>query len=200
MRISHGQAHSGRLPVDPIGHRRGLTSQSATRPSPGQVHQRLYARPRDGQGPEGILTREGRRPPHALGRQPPFARGETVEAQEWGCHRRFPGHIVVDERAEALQTAREWRRRDTIWTDGSRLNSRGVGAACVWQYAGGWAWRRYHLGTNRGVFGTETYAIYQALRHRYTGSATATDRVRTDTIDPSQRFAIAAMDLLPTTR
>ena len=37
------------------------------------------------------------------------------------------------------------------------------GAACVWQSSGGWVGRCYYLGTNKEVFGEETYAIYQAL-------------------------------------
>ena len=74
--------------------------------------------------------------------------GETVEAQEGGARRRFPGHIIVDERAEALQTAREWGRRDTTWTDGSRLDSGGVGAVCVWKSLAGRSGRRYYLSTN----------------------------------------------------
>ena len=40
----------------------------------------------------------------------------------------------------ALQTAHEWRRWGTIWTDGSREDSEEVGAAYVWQTPGGWTW------------------------------------------------------------
>ena len=44
-----------------------------------------------------------------------FRPGET---QEWVTRQRFPGRIIIGERAGALQIANEWRRRDTIWTDG----------------------------------------------------------------------------------
>ena len=45
----------------------------------------------------------------------------------------FPGRIVVEEREKALQTANAARRdRDTLWTDGSRLDSGEVDAAAVW--------------------------------------------------------------------
>lgn len=82
---------------------------------------------------------------------------------EWGIGRRFPGQIIVEGRAGALQTAKECRRRDTMWTDGSRLDGGGVGA-CVWQTPAGWTGRRIYLGSNKEVFGAETYAIYPALR------------------------------------
>ena len=87
-------------------------------------------------------------------------RGGTLEVQEWSTNRRCPGRIVVEERTEALVTAREWRHRDTIWTDGPRLESGEVGAACVWQSPGGWTGRRFHLGTNKEVFDAEVFAIY----------------------------------------
>ena len=71
----------------------------------------------------------------------------------------------------------------------------------------GWTGRRFHLGTNKEVFGAETFAIYQALRivdqrqesgHGYTvfvDSTAAIYRVRTDALGPGQRFAIAAMEV-----
>ena len=70
----------------------------------------------------------------------------------------------------------------------------------------GWASRRYHLGSGKEVFDTEVYTIYQALSvidqrlwsgHRYTvfvDSAAAIDRVRSDSIGPGQRFAVAAIE------
>ena len=131
--------------------------------------QRLYARPQDGDGSEEILTGE----PSALTTRLRVAvalrRGETVELQEWSASRRFPGRIVAEERAGALVTANEWRRRDTIWPDGSRLGSGEVGAACVWQSSSGWTGRRIHLGTNQEVFDAEVFAIYQALRESASG-------------------------------
>ena len=132
--------------------------------------------------------------------------GETIEVQEWSIYRRFPGRIVVEERAEALVTGRKWRRRDTIWTDGSRLDSSEVGAACVGQSLGGRTGSRLHVGTNKEVFvDAEVFAIYQALRvvgqrqetgHRHTifvDSTAVIDRVRADTMGPGQQFAIATM-------
>ena len=93
-----------------------------------------------------------------------------------------------------------------MWTDGSRIESGEVGEACVWRSPSSWAGRSFHLGTSRGVFDVETFAIYQALRvlgrrqksgHRNTDfvDSTATiDRVRTDVLGPGKRFATAAME------
>ena len=61
---------------------------------------------------------------------PPLGRDGRVP--EVGREPLLPGRIVVEERAKALATANEWRRRDTIWTDGSQLDSGDVGAVCGW--------------------------------------------------------------------
>ena len=54
------------------------------------------------------------------------------------------------KRAEALRTAKEWDRPDTVWTDGSRQEDSAVGAACVWRSPeGGWTGRRIQLGKGR---------------------------------------------------
>ena len=100
--------------------------------------QRLYARPQDGGGPEEILERESTLTTR-LRAAAALCQGETVEQQQWGTTRRFPGRIVVEKRESALITASEWshhdtvecRHRDTVWTDGSRLDSKEVGAAVV---------------------------------------------------------------------
>ena len=86
-------------------------------------------RPRDGGGPEEILNRERSALTTCL--QAALRRGETVGTQEWGTSREFSRQVIVEERVGTLQTASEWRRRDTIWTDGSRIKSGEVGAACV---------------------------------------------------------------------
>ena len=90
--------------------------------------------------------------------------GETVEPQVWEERRTFPGDYTIDEEGPALETARCWRARSTIWIDGSRFNSGAVGAACAWQTNEGWAGRHFHLGNNKEVFDAEVFAIYQALK------------------------------------
>ena len=92
--------------------------------------QHLYARPRDGGGPE-ILVRERSDLTTRQRAVASLSCGKTVETQEWGTGRQFPGRVVVEERVEALLTASEWRGRDTIWTDSSRIESGEVGAECV---------------------------------------------------------------------
>ena len=102
--------------------------------------------------------------------------GATVERQEWGQCRRFPGQVVVDSRKEALDTAVAWNRRDTIWTDGSRLDDCRVGAACVWrtQSPEGWEGRCFHLGDNKEVFNAEFTPSYRLLRLLTRGRRRAT--------------------------
>ena len=174
--------------------------------------QRLYARPKDGEGPEEILEREAgtaltARLRAAASLQP----GNTVERQEWSRRLIFPGEIAIDSRAKAFEIASRpdggtWTREDTIWTDGSRLDSGKVGAVCAWETPSGWTGRRFHLGTNKEVFDAEVYAIYQALRnldqrqerdHRYTifvDSTAAIDRIQSDLPGPGQHFAAAAIE------
>lgn len=69
--------------------------------------QRLYARPRDGRGPEEILTREGSAFIASLRAVVSLRPGHTVETREWSARRCFPGQIIVEKRAEAVQTASE---------------------------------------------------------------------------------------------
>ena len=82
--------------------------------------QRLCARAKGGQGPEEILTRESSPLTSRICAAAAIRRGETAETQEWGSDRCSPGRIIVEERAAALETANEWRRRDTVWTGSSR--------------------------------------------------------------------------------
>ena len=96
---------------------------------------------------------------------------------------------------------------NTAWTDGSRLDDKRVGAVSVWRKPEGWGGRRLHLGSNKEVFDTEVFAIYQALLwfeqrqgsgRRYTlfaDSTGAIERVRSDHIGPGQRFVIVAIEV-----
>ena len=141
----------------------------------------MHARLRDGKGPEEILDRGGAALATCLRAVASLRPGDTLEVQEWGNCRLFPGQAIVESREGALLTADSWSQGDTIWTDGSRLDSGKIGAACVWRILGpcGWAGCRYHLGNNKEVFDAEVYAIIQALNiidqrqecgHRYTVS------------------------------
>lgn len=68
----------------------------------------MFARPRDGQGPEEILTRESSALTVRLREAAALHPGGIVETQEWGSNRIFPGRVIMDKRVEALQTARWW--------------------------------------------------------------------------------------------
>ena len=132
---------------------------------------------------------------------------EMVKAKEWSRDRVFLGRIFIDEKGPAIETAKSWGHRSTIWTDGSRLDSGGVGAACTWRSPEGWTGRRYHLGKNKEVFDAETCATLSALRifdrrqesgSRFTifaDSTAAINRVRTDTVSPGQHLARAAIEV-----
>ena len=109
----------------------------------------------------------------------------------------------MEKKEEAISTARGHRSANTVWTDGSRLDNKRVGAAFVWRSQGGWAGRRFHLGTKE-VFDAEVFVIYQALLwvedqgagSRFTifaDSTAAIERVRTDALGPAQRFAVVAI-------
>ena len=124
-------------------------------------------------------------------------RGGSAEKQEWEVGKRFGGRIVVEKKEEALRTAKEWDRPDTVWTDGFRQEDGAVGAACVWRSPErGWTGRRFQLGKNKEVFDAEVIAVWQALRaveqrnegrREYTifvDSSSAITRVRDDARGP----------------
>ena len=52
---------------------------------------RLHARLKDGEGPEEILEREGSALTTGLRAAASLRPGETVEGQDWGSRRLFPG-------------------------------------------------------------------------------------------------------------
>ena len=83
-------------------------------------------------------------------------------SQDWT----FPGGIFIGDETSSLLQARKWSRPSTtIWTDGSRLDSGRIEAACAWQNQDGeWTGRCFHLGNNKEVFDAEAYAIYRALK------------------------------------
>ena len=82
-----------------------------------------------------------------------------------------------------------------------------MGATCAWKTPRGWTGRRFRLGTNKKVFGTEVHAIYRTLSiidrkqeggHRYTvfvDSTSAIDLIRSDAPGPEQRLAAASIEV-----
>ena len=91
--------------------------------------QRLMARPKGHQGPEEILERRGAQLTGRL-RQVSFLGPEDrLEELCWTRHRVFPGCIQIEE--IAYRTAKEWAdKRNSVWTDGPRLEGGAAGA--VW--------------------------------------------------------------------
>ena len=99
---------------------------------------RLLARPQGGGGPEEILEREEGAVVRRLRAAAGTRAGETVEPQSWEEGKAFPGGFTIDDKGPAKETAQNWRRTGTVWTDGWRLDSGTVGAACAWQTEEGW--------------------------------------------------------------
>ena len=101
---------------------------------------RLLAQPRDGGGPEEILTREGAGITTRIRAAAGTRRGEAMELPVRSEGRAFLGGVAIQERDQALAVARScrWDNPNTVWTDGSRLDSRDVGAACAWNNDGEW--------------------------------------------------------------
>ena len=96
-----------------------------------------------------------------------LGRREAVEVQNWEEFRSRRGEVVVLSRKEVLRTAREWQdMSDTVWTDGSRLESGRVGAAVeFWEKEKeGWARKVTYLGNNKEFFDTEIFAILRAVQ------------------------------------
>ena len=106
------------------GPRAGWASGSTPRSTSRRTDERSSRR---GTTPDQRVARDPRRSwagrgqpsPHGSGRPPPSAKKERQRGRSGLQRRRFRDHIIVEERAAALQVANQWRRRDTIWTDGS---------------------------------------------------------------------------------
>ena len=99
--------------------------------------------------------------------QTAFLTAPAVLTQEWSQGRIFPGVVSIEGESEALYTTQNWDEDsyDTIWTDGSRLDSSRVGAACAWQTEQEvWTGKRFFLGDNKEVFDAGVFAILQALK------------------------------------
>lgn len=75
------------------------------------------------------------------------------------------GKATAEKKDDALEVAREWQDQpDTVWADGSRLESEAVGAAVAFRCREGWVKRGIYLGKNKEVFDAEAFAIMRAAR------------------------------------
>ena len=167
---------------------------------------RLLARPENSGGQEEILRYRNSDLMARIRRICGLGRGETAEVQIWEEFREMRASVIVEEKEEALRTAKEWTdQENSIWTDGSRLENGAVGAAVAFKEEGVWKGKGFYLGKNKEVFDAETYAIYQAMRtlddrgdrgRRYTfsNSQAAVSRIQHDRTGPGQALAILAIE------
>ena len=102
---------------------------------------RLLARPVESNGQEEILLHRGSELTARVRRRCGLKRGETAEIQRWEEFRELRAEVYVEKKEDALRTAREWaeeNQRNTVWTDGSRLENEAVGAAVAFKEEGDW--------------------------------------------------------------
>ena len=114
--------------------------------------------------------------------------------------------VIVEKKEDALRTASEWTDQgNTVWTDGSRLESGAVGAAVAFKEGNTWDRRGIYLGKNKEVFDAEIYAIRQVMETlndrnesgmRYTvfsDSQAAIGRIQHDRTGPGRAQAVLAI-------
>ena len=76
----------------------------------------------------------------------------------------FPGIIRVPLGDEALEEACRSRLGLTMWTDGSRLDNRQVGAGLAWETPKGvWHNKSVLMGKGKEVFNIELIGVVKAL-------------------------------------
>ena len=134
----------GALPSTPLG---ALINESALTPAEplldyrqARFAQRVLSAP-EGSGTEDILQRRGTALTERLRTATHLREGDDVEAGYGEEGKKFQGAVVIMEgkspkEAEemAKAAALEWTdKRNTAWTDGSRLENQKVGCAVVWQ-------------------------------------------------------------------
>ena len=207
-----GRASLGVRRTTPVGI---ITAESALPPARALMDHRqasfalrLLSRPAGSDGQEEILLHKGSELTNRIRSRCGLKRGETAEIQRWEEFRELRAEVHVEKKEEALKTAKEWPEAsqiDTIWTDGSRLEDKRVGAAVAFMGRNGWEQNGVYLGKNKEVFDAELFAIGKALEvldgrgeedRRYTifsDSQAALSRVQHDRTGPGQALAINAI-------
>jgi ribonuclease HI len=92
---------------------------------------------------------------------------DPSEGFEWTTtpqERVFPGEIHIHEAHRAEEEARRPQEGLALWSDGSRLESKAVGAGITWKIGRNWKEMAIPLGRNKEVFDAELYGIQQAIR------------------------------------
>ena len=79
---------------------------------------------------------------------------------------KFTGKIVIQERKIALKEAKEDTSDLILWSDGSRGDAGGAGAAVVWKSPRlfGWNVCKISLGKNKEIWDAELWGISKALK------------------------------------
>ena len=170
---------------------------------------RLLSRPADSGGQEEILIHRNSELTARIRERCGLRRGETAEIQKWEEFREIRAEVHVERKEDALKRAKEWTeedQRDTVWTDGSRLENERVGAAIAFKREGTWKELGVYLGKNKEVFDAELFAISRALKEidsraeenrRYTifsDSQAAISRVQHDRTGPGQTLAVRSIE------
>ena len=125
---------------------------------------RLLSRPADSGGQEEIFAHKGSELTAHIRSRCCLKRGETAEAQRWEEFKELRAEVFVERMEEALETARNWKDQErTIWTDGSRLDNKAVGAAVAFRREDRWTGRGVYLGKNKDVYDAELFSITMAL-------------------------------------
>ena len=76
----------------------------------------------------------------------------------------YPGVIVISLTEQALEEAREPRLGLVLWSDGSRLEHGGVGAAAAWRQSSTWQTCKTSLGKSKEIFDAELWGVSDALK------------------------------------
>ena len=78
----------------------------------------------------------------------------------------FPGKIIIQEAKTAISEAKNDTSTLALWSDGSKVESGGAGAAVVWKNLSSHRWevRKITLGKNKEILDAELWGISQALK------------------------------------
>jgi ribonuclease HI len=77
----------------------------------------------------------------------------------------FPGVIHVENTETATKTAKDPTQSGLVlWSDGSKLETGGTGAAVVWNRDENWSMLRTTLGKNNEIFDAELWGVSDALK------------------------------------
>ena len=212
-----GRASLGVRRTTPVGI---VTAESALPPARALLDHRqasfalrLLARPVNSDGQEEILSHRNSELTARIRRRCGLRRGESAEVQRWEEFKEIRAEVHVERKEDALKRAKEWteeREEDTVWTDGSRLENKRVGAAIAFKREGDWRTRGVYLGNNKEVFDAELFAIGLAMEElndrresgrRYTifsDSQAAISRIQHDRLGPGQTLAVKAITITET--